>query len=148
MRPKLRVTSQFGLICLLLPLIATLACQPASPTPCRPTPSNSRGKLLMLQADPNTAGVSVILLDGKLPTAGHTTSLRWVVDSRRAGPSLMLIAGQQNGTQSFQTTIREEHSSGMLTTFDSSLNFPAIGCWPTEVQSGSAEGTVTFDITN
>jgi hypothetical protein len=125
--------------------VTLTACGPA-PIRCQPTPIQQAGKIPSVQASPQIAAVAGLLTDGHPPEAGRPAHIRWLVDSRRAGNDLRILAGRQNANQSFQVVTPVSRVSGLRTEFDSTLVFPQAGCWLVHAKTGSTDATVTFDV--
>lgn len=131
---------------LLTAALSASGCAAGGPSPCETTPVTRSGQVPTVRASPDTTGVAGVLLDGRLPVVGRPSRIRWLVDARRAAPELTIIAGRQDVNQSFQQRAGRTQSTGSLAEFDSSLDFPAAGCWNVNVQTGPVDATVTFDV--
>ena len=135
-----------GCAVLALTVPALPSCTAGGPSPCTPTPVTKHGDVPSVQASPATAAIVGILTDGHVPRPDQPTHILWLVDVRRAAPTMHLIAGRQNVNQSFQQTVKRTRISGTRAEYDSTLRFPTAGCWMVQASTGPAQATVTFDI--
>jgi hypothetical protein len=125
--------------------VSPTACTPA-PTPCQPTPIRQTGKIPSVQASPQIAAIAGLLTDGHPPEVRRPAHILWLVDSRRAGNDLRVLAGRQDSSQSFQADVPLSRVSGLQAEFNSTLVFPQEGCWLVHAQTGSTDATVTFEV--
>lgn len=121
-------------------------CAPGRPTPCQPTQITRVGQVPSVQASPQTTSIVGVLSDGHPPRAGEPSHIRWLVDARRGGTELRIVAGNQDTNQSFQLEVPRSRTTGILDVYDSTLRFPQRGCWDVEAATGPAQATVTFDV--
>lgn len=135
-----------GCVALAVAATAVAGCSAGAPSPCQPTQVVKNGQVPSVEASPATAAIAGILTDGHTPRADEQSHIRWLVDARRAGPDMQIIAGRQDVNQSFQVTVPRSRISGTRAEFDSTLRFPATGCWMVQTSTGPAQATVTFDV--
>jgi hypothetical protein len=133
------------MICFLVSAVSLTACS-AAPTPCQPTPIRQTGKIPSVEASPQIAAIAGLLTDGHPPQTRRPAHILWLVDSRRAGNVLHVLAGRQDSGQSFQVDAPLSRVSGLRAEFSSTLVFPQAGCWLVHTQTGSTDATVTFEV--
>jgi hypothetical protein len=131
---------------LLVLMVGASGCSGGIPSPCTPSQVSRSGQVPSVQASPAITGVVGVLVDGHLPVVGKPSRIRWLVDARRAGPDMTVIAGRQDINKSFQQHVPRAQTSGSLAEYNSTLTFPDPGCWLVNVQTGPVDATVTFDV--
>jgi hypothetical protein len=127
-------------------LVSACSAQPTSPADCRATAPVHQGSLLVLQADPPESSIRGVLPGTAPPSAGRPYSVRWLVDSRKAGGELRFQAAREGTSQVYRQQFASTTTSGLLTEFQTTLVFPASGCWDADVFTGTALGSLTFKV--
>jgi hypothetical protein len=127
-------------------LLGACTTQPTSPAQCRPTAPTHQGSLLVLVADPPESSIRGILPGAAPAAAGAPYQVRWLVDSRKAGTALSLQAQREGTEQVYREQFATTSVSGLLAEFQTSLVFPAQGCWDADVFTGTAQGSLTFRV--
>lgn len=127
-------------------LLGACASQPTSPADCRPTAPTHQGSLLVLVADPAESSIRGVLPGTASPTAGRAYQVRWLVDSRKAGPELRFQAAREGTSQVYRQQFASSGTSGLIAEFQTTLVFPAPGCWDADVFTGTALGSLAFRV--
>ena len=139
-----RAASMAGAAALLL---AGAACgyQPVPPSECQSTAVTKVGRLLVLEADPTESTIRAVLPSAASPNAGQPYDVRWTVDARKAGDQIRIQAVREGAGQVYRGTFSGAASGG-ISEFQTSLVFPAAGCWDADVFTGTALGSLTFKV--
>jgi len=127
-------------------LLGACTSQPTSPADCRPTAPTHQGSLLVLVADPPESSIRGVLAGSAPPAAGQRYEVRWLVDSRKAGGALRVIAQREGTGQVYREQVAASSVSGLIAEFQAGLLFPANGCWDADISTGTALGSLTFRV--
>jgi hypothetical protein len=129
-------------------LVAAGACgaQAVPPSQCQATGVTHQGSLLMLVADPPESSIKAVLPGAAPPAADQDYPVRWLVDSRKASADLKFQAAREGTSQVYRQQFSAEGTAGLISTFQTSLLFPAAGCWDADVFTGTALGSMTFKV--
>ncbi|HYW26669.1 MAG TPA: hypothetical protein VE953_21025 [Terriglobales bacterium] len=127
-------------------LLGACTSRPTSPAECRPTAPAHQGSLLVLAAAPPESSIRGILPGAAPATAGVAYQVRWLVDARKAGAELRFQSQREGTGQVYREQFGSTSVSGLIAEFQSSLVFPADGCWDTDVFTGTAQGSLTFRV--
>jgi hypothetical protein len=99
-----------------------------------------------VQASPEIASITGLLVSGQTVSAGKPTQVRWLVDSRRAGPDLQVVGNLTDTNTSLQQRFPTARTSGIRTEYDSTLTFSRPGCWQLAVSTGSTSGSLALQV--
>jgi len=127
-------------------LLGGCSSQPTSPADCRATELTHQGSLVEFVADPPDSTIVGILPGAAPPTAGRPYAVRWLVDSRKAGTDLRFQAAREGTGQVYREQFGDSSRSGLIAEFQTTVTFPAAGCWDTDVFTGTALGSLTFKV--
>lgn len=127
-------------------LLGACTSSPTSPANCRPTAPTHQGSLLVVVPDPAESSIRGVLPGTASPTAGRAFEVRWLVDSRKAGAELRFQAAREGTSEVYRQQFATSGTSGLLSEFQTSLVFPAQGCWDADVFTGTALGSLTFRV--
>lgn len=127
-------------------LLNACGAQPTSPADCRATSPTHQGSLFVLQADPPESSIRGVLPGPEPPQAGRPYAVRWLADSRKAGGDLRIQAAREGTSQVYRQQFASTSTSGQLAEFQTTLVFPANGCWDTDLFTGTALGSLTFRV--
>ena len=136
-------------VCLILVgalLGGVVGCGGNPPPVCTPTAIQRSGQVPSVQASPEVASITGLLVNGETVTAGKSTEVRWLVDSRRAGPQLRIVANLTDTNTSFQRDFPTARKSGIRTEYDTALTFSQPGCWQLAVSTGSTSGSLSLQV--
>ncbi|MBO0688561.1 MAG: hypothetical protein J2P40_03135 [Candidatus Dormibacteraeota bacterium] len=123
-----------------------VGCGGSPPPVCTPTAIQRSGQVPSVQASPEIASITGVLVNGETVTAGKSTEVRWLVDSRRAGPQLQIVANLTDTNNSFERDFPTSRKSGIRTEYDTTLTFSQPGCWQLAVSTGSTSGSLALQV--
>jgi hypothetical protein len=127
-------------------LLGGCASQPTSPADCRATGLTREGSLVEVVADPPDSTIRGILPGAAPPAARRPYEVRWLLDSRKAGPELRIQSAREGTGQVYRQQFGDSSRSGLIAQFQTTITFPSQGCWDTDVFTGTALGSMTFKV--
>jgi type IV pilus biogenesis protein CpaD/CtpE len=122
------------------------ACGSKPPPVCQASPVQRSGQVPSVRASPEVADITGLLTSGESIQAGRAAQVRWLVDSRRAGPQLKIVANLTDTSTSFQQQVQTARRSGIRTEYDSTLTFSRPGCWQLAVSTGPTSGSLALQV--
>ncbi len=136
----------------LLSSLVAAACGPgpsvtaATPGPC----ASTRVETSTAQARTASPGPGIVTLlrySGEL-RAGEPAPMSWLIDDRRAGGDLRLLAMRLENTTDLVRAgpFPSTGSSSSNVRFESSITFPRAGCWDISASSGTARGDLVLKV--
>lgn len=119
---------------------------PVSLSACQATAPEKVGTgTLALAAVPEDSSIRALVATSPAPRAGQPYAVRWVVDDRKAGRYILIVAVRQGTNQALRETVAGT-VSGRLAEFPSELTFPVAGCWDVDAATGTAAGDVILRV--